>query len=222
METPMKTETPEDKRKRITAWVESGTVIEAIGGTAAIILAIMGLTKWAPLSMAAVSAIVLGGALFLQGLLVAAEYQEILSSFEGGPYAEFGGGLGAESVAGAAAVVLGILALLDIDAQTLLGIAALVLGAGLALSSGVTSRLSAVKLEIAKGTEAVRTEARHAVLDASITQMVLGIVTGVLGLLSLTGISPLSLTLIAMLAAGVSTLYSGGALAGRMFSMFKH
>lgn len=219
MDTSMKTETPATQERRVARWVESGSTIEAVGGAAAVVLAIVGLADIAPVSMMAIAAIVLGGALFLQGGLVAAEYNEILSKFEGGPYAEFGGGLGAEALAGISGVVLGILALFGLDAQTLMAVAAIVLGGGLVLSSGVASRLNSVKIDISRGSVEAKAAAHEAVTGASLTQIFIGVGAMILGVLALLSISPGVLTLVAMLGVGVSTLLSGGALIGRMWGM---
>ncbi len=171
--------------------------------------------------MLPITAIVLGAALFLQGGLVAAEYNEILSKFEGGPYAEFGGGLGAETLAGISAIVLGILALFGLDPQNLMSVAAIVLGAGLVLSSGVALRLNSVRIEISKGSETAKTVAREAVSAAAFTQIFIGLGAIILGVLALLYISPTTLSLVAMLGVGVSTLISGGALIGRMWGLVR-
>lgn len=221
METPMKTETPPPEARRVAHWVEGGSTIEVLGGFAAVILAIAGLTHYAPLTMVAIASIVLGGSLFLQGALVAAEYNEILAKLEGGPYDEFGAGLGAEALAGVAGMVLGILALFDVSPHILMGIAAIVLGAGLVLSSGVASRLNSVKIDVSTGSAEAKTAARRAVTASSLTLVVIGLSAAVLGVLAVINISADMLSLIAMLGIGVALLYSGGAVMGRMFSMTK-
>lgn len=217
METPMKSETGEPRS--VARWLESGSTIEALGGAAAVILTILGLAHVATESMMAIAAIVLGGSLFLQGGLVAAEYNEILSRFEGGPFAEFGGGLGAEALAGVSGILLGILALFGLEAQTLMAVAAIVLGGGLVLSSGVASRLNSVKIEIAKGSAEAKSAAHEAVYGASFTQILVGLGAVVLGVLALLSIASTVLILVALLAIGVSTLFSGGALITRMWAM---
>lgn len=213
-------ETPVREERRMARVVESGSTIEALGGVAAVVLAIVGLANISAGYMVAIAAIVLGGALLLQGGLVAAEYNEILSRFEGGPYAEFGGGLGAEALAGISAIVLGILALFGLDPQVLMSIAAIVLGAGLVLSSGVAMRLNSVKIEISRGTAEAKTAAHEAVSAASFTQIFVGLGAVILGVLALIGLSPMTLSLVAMLGVGASALLSGGALFGRMLSLF--
>lgn len=219
MDSPMKSESGQFPPRRLARWLESGSTVEAVGGVAAVILSILGLANIAPASMMAVAAIVLGGALFLQGGLVAAEYNEILSKFEGGPYAEFGGGLGAEVLAGISGIVLGILALFGLEAQTLMSTAAIVLGGGLVLSSGIASRLNSVKIEISRGPAEAKSAAHEAVTGASFTQIFVGLGSVILGVLALLAIAPEIMILVALLALGASTALSGGALLTRMLTM---
>jgi hypothetical protein len=222
MENPsVRPETTPREQTRLARMVESGSTIEALGGATAVILAIIGLANMSTVYMLAISAIILGAALFLQGGLVAVEYNEILTRFEGGPYVEFGGGLGAETLAGVSAMVLGILALFGLDAQNLMAVAAVVLGAGLVMSSGVTMRLNSVKIEISGGSSAAKTAAHEAVSAGAFTQIFVGLGALILGVLALLGISSLTLSLVAMLGIGASTLLSGGALTGRMWSLTK-
>ena len=213
-------ETPINEERKIARMVESGSTIEALGGVAAVILAIVGLADISSGYMAAVAAIVLGAALLLQGGLIAAEYNEILSRFEGGPYVEFGGGLGAEGLAGISAIVLGVLSLFGLGQATLMSIVAIVLGAGLVLSSGIAMRFNSVRIDVQ--TAERKTVAREAVSAASFTQVFVGLGAIILGVLALVGFSPMTLSLVAMLGIGASTLLSGGAVFGRMWGMTRH
>jgi hypothetical protein len=213
-------ETSVNEERKMARMVESGSTIETIGGIAAVVLAVVGLANIESTYMVAIAAIVLGAALLFQGGLVAAEYSEILSRFEGGPYAEFGGGLGAEALSGVTAIVLGILALFDIGAQNLMAVAAIVLGAGLVLSSGVVMRLNSVKIDILKGSGEAKHAAQGAVSAASYAQILVGLAAVILGVLALVGMSPMTLSLVAMLGVGASILLSGGSMFGRMLSLF--
>src|SRR5215469_1621593 len=106
--------------------VESGTaqtaayggLIDAIGGIAAGVLAIIGLTGLDPAGMAAIATIVLGAAFLVQAGTILSDYAHILyqtgtvsSSTDG----VAGDGLAAMFMAGAAGIVLGVLALLAIE-----------------------------------------------------------------------------------------------------------
>jgi len=213
-------EIPVNEEKKVARVVEGGSGIEALGGIAAVVLAILGLVHVGSGYMLAIAAIVLGGSMLFQGGMVAAEYGQILSEVEGNPHGEFGGGLGAEALAGVAAIVLGILALLNVAAPILMAVAAIVLGVGLVLSSGLLMRLNSVKIDVAAGSPSAKHAAHAAVSTASATQVLVGVAAAVLGILALIGINPLTLTLVAMLGLGVSLLLSGASMLGRMFTLF--
>ncbi len=200
----------------------SGSSTEALTGAGAVVLAILGLAHIAPQMMAAVSAIALGAALIMDGAAVAAEYSRILAESGNGKAskAELGGGLSTQIVGGAAAVALGVLALLNIEAQALLAIAAIVLGITVVSSGGVTTRLNALKIEISDEHELAKRIAREAMTTATGTDVLVGLAAVVLGILALVGIASSTLTLVAMLALGASILLTGSAVVGKMMSMF--
>lgn len=210
------------ENKRAARIVESGSTIDAIGGVAAVVLAIVGLAGIGPNYMLSIAAIVLGGSLLFQGGLMTVEYHEILSSLKGGSNIEFGGGLGAEGLAGVTALVLGVLALFGLDSAILMSIAAIVVGGGLILSSGVAMRFNSVKIDLAEGTSEAKTVAREALSGASLTQVFVGMAAAVLGILAVIGISPTTLSLVAMLSVGASTILTGGALFNRIWGMDRH
>lgn len=200
----------------------SGSSTEALTGAGAVVLAILGLAHIAPQMMAAVSAIALGAALIMDGAAVAAEYSRILAHSGKGTVnkAELGGGMSTQIVGGAAAVALGVLGLLNIEAQALLAIAAIVLGVTVVSSGGVTTRLNALRIEISDEHELAKRIAREAMTTATGTDILVGLAAVVLGILALVGIAAPTLTLVAMLALGASILLTGSAVVGKMMSMF--
>jgi hypothetical protein len=64
--------------------------------------------------------------------------------------------------------------------------------------------------------------AQEALSAASFTQVVVGMGAVILGVLAVIGISPMILSLVAMLAVGGSAVLSGGALFGRIWGMNRH
>ncbi len=202
-------------------FMEGSSVVETVGGIAGIVLAVIGLANIDQTYMVAVASIVLGAALLFQGGIVAAEYAEIMSRFEGGPYSEFGGGIGAEALAGATAIVLGILSFFSANALTLMSVAGIVLGGGMVLSSGVVLRLNSVKIEVSEGPGEAKYAAQRAISGASFTQIFVGLGAMILGILALIGINSMTLTLVSMLVVAASILLSGGSIFGRMFSLFR-
>jgi hypothetical protein len=211
------------EERRMARMVESGSTAEALGGIAAVVLAIVGLAHISAEHMMAIAAIVMGVAFLVESGMVAAEFKDIVAHFEGGPSSEFGGGLGAEAVTGVLATVLGILALLEVSPATLMSIAAITLGAGLILSSGVTSRLKSLKIQVAQAAEPTGAVAMvdEAVSAASVVQIIVGVGVIILGVLALIGLGTLVLNLVSMLAVGGSMLLTGGAVFGKMWSLLR-
>lgn len=202
--------------------VVGGSSTEAITGAAAVVLSILGLAHIAPHFMIAISSIALGTALLMDGAAVSAEYSRILSESGSGRIKtiELGGGLSTQIGGGISAVVLGVLALLGVASTTLMAIAAIVLGATMVFSSGVNTRLNALKVGNSGDHEMAKRIAHEAVIAATGTDVLVGLAASVLGILALVGIVPQTLSLVAMLALGASVLLTGGTLVGKMLSVF--
>lgn len=202
--------------------VIGGSSTEALAGAAALVLAILGLAQVAPGLMVAVAAIALGAALIFDGAAVAAEYSRILARSGNGALqsVELGGGLGTQISGGIAAVVLGVLALLNLDPTALTAIAAIVLGATMVLSSGVSTRLNALKIETSGDHDVAKRVAREALTATVGTDVLVGLAAIVLGILALVGLDTVTLVLVAMLALGAAVLLTGSAVIGKMLSIF--
>lgn len=198
-----------------------GSTVEALGGAAGIVLAIIGLASIQPEYMLAIAAIVIGATLVAQSALTASEYSEIFAKTGGGKWirAGFEGELGAQAMAGAAAIVLGVLAILGVHAMVLGSVAAIVLGTGFLLGSGVSSRLNAVDLELSGVHEVAKKVARVASSGSIGAQVLVGLAAIILGILGIVGFNTEILVLIALLILGASALLSGAALSGKMASM---
>jgi len=209
---------PEHHRERT---VIGGPTMEALAGGAAIVLAIIGLAGIEPRFMVSVSAIALGAAFVFDGGMVATEYSRILSH-SGGTLenVEFGGGLSAQVIAGIAVVVLCVLSLLNLDALVLTPIAAIVLGAAMVFSSGVSARLNTLKIDTSGDQELAKQIARQALSAATGLEVLVGLSAVVLGILALIGIGSMTLTLVAMLSLGASILLGGTAISGKMVNLF--
>lgn len=188
-------------------WESFGFTGGSITGLAAVVLSIIGLAGVATGHMAAISAIVLGAGMLLEGGVAAAAMSRF--RMRGTTSAVVGGGLSAEALAGIAAIVLGALSLIGAVPLILTSIAAIVLGGGLLMSCGVLSRLNTMKIESTRNAtydaikSTVDTEMMSAV-DASV-----GVAAIVLGILALVGIASGTLSLVALLALGGGTMVSG-------------
>lgn len=213
------TESPLQERELFKT-MTAGSTVEALAGVAAVVLAIVGLAGIAPRYMPAIAAIVVGAALLAQASLIAAEARKIeLREHLGSTQKlEFEGGISSEALAGGVAVVLGILALLDIGSHVLVSISAIVIGAALILECGAMNRINALDVDNGKHLT-MRRITRRAVTGSEGAQMLVGLAAIVLGILALVGVETSALNLIALLAIGVSILLSGAALGGRSASL---
>ncbi len=215
-----------EREKRSVEAAGAGAATEAIGAAAAIVLAIIGLSGALPMAMMAIATIVLGAALLLDAGAVAARYRRLVGESFGGEgravRAEVGGGMSAESIAGVAGIVLGILALLGLYPVVLSSIALIAFGAGLLFGSGAKGRFASLSTErhdLAATTRRVLDEALNFTAGG---EVLVGIGAVVLGILALLGLQPVTLVLVGYLAVGVTMLFSGSALGARMFSILRH
>jgi hypothetical protein len=177
--------------------IGGGAVAEAVAGVAAVVLAILGLASIETVWMVPIATIAVGAALAFEGAGISARFYETSTSRE--PEVS----MSAEFAAGAAGIVLGVLALCHLAPMTLSAIAVLVYGAALLLGTSGFTRES----EGARGTSA-----------ASGTHVLCGLAASVLGILALCGINPVTLTLVGLLIAAVSLVLSGGIVSAKMAS----
>ncbi len=171
--------------------VEGGAIMESMGAVATIALAIVGLAGVFSITMAAIAAIVLGAAIWMEGGAHAANYRKAASS--GSSVArtlEWSESLSAEFLGGLAGIFLGVLALLGVSPIPLLSVAALVFGATF-LFSGVAT-------------------------FGSSSQALMGLGALVLGLLAVIGLNSLILVLVAFACLGASALLHGAATSAKM------
>lgn len=189
-----------------------GSIVEAVGGAAGLVLAILGLATVFPRTLGAIAAIAIGVALLAEGAAIAGRYARLVAGTEAGAAsAELGGGTSAEFVGGAAGIVLGLLSLLGVAPLILPAVAALVFGAALLLGSGATWRLRAVQAD-----EQRADPTREFVQAASGAQVLVGLGATVLGIIALVGIAPETLTLAALLSVGATVVLGGTAITARM------
>ncbi|HET6575427.1 MAG TPA: hypothetical protein VFG68_17625 [Fimbriiglobus sp.] len=206
--------------------VAGGSVVETIGGAGAVVLAIVGLAGIYPIWMAGISAIALGAALMLRGMAVASRYYSLLDETTGGRAntTELGSGIGAEVVGGAAGIVLGILALLEVDPMVLLPVAAIVFGGTLLIGCGSNRRINSLIVEqpyypARNGSRRIAGDILEAANGAQALVAVAVIVLGIVALLN--PAYNLTLDLIAFLAAAGSVVLSGGTATAKMVTLLQ-
>ncbi len=181
-----------------------GFSAEAVAGAGAVVLAILALCGVLPRILTAIGVIALGAAFLCQGAAVA------YNSFRAG-VTQVASGTNAETIAGVAAIVLGILALVGIAPLSLIAISAIVFGGGLLFGTRAGYGMAA---QNGSAGQFATTPT-----GASGSQTLLGIGAATLGILAIVGIIPAVLEQVAVLCVGAGALLSGGAITGRMVAM---
>lgn len=178
-------------------WAAGGSMMEAIGAIATMALAIVGLAGVLVPTMSAIATIVVGAAFLLEGgSFGAAQFSSRATEFESASSS-----VGATFLGGVAGIVLGILALLGISAQTLLSVALIVYGATFLLSG------------MAQAGSFATTAGGNTLV---------GLGAAVLGILAVVGLSPTVLVLVGLLALGAGALFSGSAHSVRAVTETSH
>jgi hypothetical protein len=208
----------------VTEAAAGGSMAQAVGGLAAVVLAIIGLATEGtsiPFYMMSIATIVLGAAVLVGAAACIGRHAKLLTSaHRGGALSAAGssGGMTVEFVGGAAAIVLGILAILNIYPVTLAAVAALTLGACLLMGAGAMARPNPVSEMSFDTSELI---AREAAAGAASTQALVGLGAIILGILALVGLVPLTLTLVAWLCLGAAVTFTGAAISGKMISVLQ-
>ena len=156
----------------------------------------------------------------LEGAAIARQFSRLLAEAREIDSSSLGGGITAEYLAGIAGIALGILSLANISPLILAPIAAIIFGGALIMGSGITSRLNTMAIHQKEENAMIRQVSREAISAAANIRVLIGIGAATLGILSLVGLSPILLTIIAVLGIGFSDLLSGTAITGRMISLF--
>jgi hypothetical protein len=221
------------QQRHVGSGVLAGTsMVEALAGLGAIVLAIVGLAGGVPTLAMNIATIVAGVALWFEGGSLAARYQRVQATqfaYEGG--ADVAGGMSAEMMAGLTGVVLGILALIGISPGILVPAALTTYGGGLLIGAGANARAAVPSAstfaaqptyDTTTGTTTVRPEAYARELPqafgaAAGGQLMVGIGATVLGILALVGVAPTTLSLVGLLAIGASILLTGTAAGAALF-----
>lgn len=214
------------ERKRDVFEAESAeSFVEAAGGVAVIILAIIGLVRSDTGLMTSITSIVLGATLLLQGGAIAAEFSKLFTVVSGAASdaVELSGGLLTEVVGGGTVLVLGILSLLGVHPMTLLPTAVIVTGTALIIETSAQQRLNELRLQASNSSDMAQKVAHAAASSASGAQVIAGITAIILGILALSSAGPRpELTLVAYLVLGAAVALSGTALTGRIMRVFAH
>jgi hypothetical protein len=205
-----------------------GGLIDAIGGIATAVLAIIALTGFAPEVLAGVATIVFGAALIIQGGTLLSEYSSLIlpsgaTATSVATEAFAGDGVSAMLVVGASGVVLGILALLGIAPATLTAVAVIAFGSALVLSASSARHL--YRLQTALRRSAMQSGAEmvagQMAAGSGGVQLLTGLAAIVLGILAVSGVNAAALTLVALLVLGITVIMTGSALSGMVMSFMR-
>ena len=194
----------------------AGSVIEALGGIGVVALAIIALAGIIPAVLAPIAVIAFGVALAAEGTSIASRYAQLVRyDGEAVEKTEIGGGAGSEVIGGLAGIVLGILALIGMVPTVLVAAAVITFGASLLLGAGTSARLSSM---VAISGHWMAGDALTGTAGA---EVMVGIGSITLGILALTGITPTTLNLVALLTLGAGAVIEGAAVSGSLLAVWR-
>jgi hypothetical protein len=212
-----------EEEKRTEQIFVGGSSIETLGGFAAAVLAIIGVTGYEQIYMLGTACIATGIALLAHGGSIAARWNEVLRRLDGERFdrSELIGGVGTEVFGGGVGLVLGILALANVRPFVLLPVAAIVFGGSLLLGGAAQPDLEALIPEYQMRDVRYHRRTHDAIQASGGVMVMVGIASAVLGILALLDVGPiLTLTLVGMLCIGGALLMAGGALTARFARRF--
>lgn len=208
-----------------------GGAMDAIGGIATAVLAIIGLAGYRPELLADVAVIVFGAALLIQGGTLLSEYSQVISpagALQTVSDAFSGDGIATMFPVGIAGIVLGILAIIGVVPLVLSAVSVIAFGAALMLSAQSVRKLSRMQSEVKRAAQsryAVREFLAGEMASGSAgLQFVAGLASLVLGIIAVVmagSVRNEELTLVALLVVGVTNIVSGSALSGMVMSFMR-
>jgi hypothetical protein len=203
-----------------------GGFVDALGGIATIVLAIIGLAGIRPEVLVSIATIVFGAALLIQGGAMLSEFAQIeqIEATSDANVSASGGGLSTLFLVGVGGIVLGVLALLNVHAPMLTAISAIAFGGALAISSAAVWQLltsRSVASRFRGRSSVVRVVASEVASGSAGVQAMAGLGALILGILAVCGIYAQTLTLIALLVAGAAILLTGSTLSATMIGFMR-
>ena len=199
--------------------IVAGTTVASMWAIGAAVLAILGLCTVMPQYMLPVAVLVLGlGFVNLASINIAWERMFRFTNAQATQdWRAYFGGTIAVMAAGIVAIVLGILNLVFLADLRVAAVAAIAMGLGMFMHSGIVRSISRFTHETAFGGEAVRPNgpfAFNALSVAPVRDALVGIAGVVLGILALLQIATLTLGLVAMVAMGAALAFTASTVCG--------
>jgi hypothetical protein len=208
-----------------------GGAMDAIGGIATAVLAIIALAGWRAELLAGVATIVFGAALLIQGGTLLSEYSQVYTptgALQAASDAFSGDGLAAMFPVGIAGIVLGILALLGIASYALTAISVIAFGAALMLSAQSVRKLYRLQTEVRRASLSAYTTREYVAGEmaggSAGIQFLTGLAAVVLGIIAVAAggdVRSEILTLVGLLVVGLTNIISGSALSGLVLSFMR-
>jgi hypothetical protein len=197
-----------------------GLLTEGAAGIAVIVLAIIALAGVSAEALTSIAAIVIGVGLMVQAFNSAAEHSKILTANAGTSTqaAEFGGDVMVDCMCGLTGIVLGILALVGINAAHLLPPALIVFGGALLVSGAMAVRPRTLSVSGPGSEAAVVTY--HGSPAAGGMEILIGLAAIVLGILSLLMTGGWVLLLVGFIAVGAAMLLVSATFSGAVMRLF--
>jgi hypothetical protein len=197
-----------------------GLLTEGAAGIAVIVLAIIALAGSASEALASIAAIVIGVGLMVQAFNSAAEHSKMMTANAGtsAHAAEFGGDVMVDCLCGLTGIVLGILALVGINAAHLLPPALIVFGGALLVGGAMAMRPRTLSVAGPAGEAAAVTY--HGSPAAGGMEFLIGLAAIVLGILSLLMTGAWVLVLVGFIAVGAAMLLVSATFSGAVMRLF--
>jgi hypothetical protein len=220
----------ESKRSDMATYVERrglanevepvGLLTEGAAGVAVIVLAIIALAGVSPEALTSIAAIVVGVGLMVQAFNSAAEHTNMAMSGAAAAAhrAEFGGDVMVDCMCGLTGIVLGILALVGINAAHLLPPALIVFGGALLVGGAATLRPRT--LPAAEAGSETSTVVYQGSSAAGGMEILIGLAAIVLGILSLLMTGMWVLVLVGFIAVGAALLLASATFSGAVMRLF--
>ena len=207
-----------------------GGFVDAIGGIATVVLAIVALAGVHSDMIIAIATIIFGAALLVHGGTLLSEYASLIFP-PGTPVAatqDFSGGsLSAVFLVGAGGIVLGVLALLGILPVELTAVAIIAFGSTMVLSSNAVWHMHHLKRSSMLAKNAQDWHLWSEILAGEMAagsagmQALAGLAAVVLGILGVVGTNPATLTMVGLLVLGTTIVLTGSALSGAVLSFMQ-
>jgi hypothetical protein len=214
-----------EKRTEATSLTLTGTIAEAAGSIAVIVLSIIGLAQSsASATIVAVTVIVMGAALLAEGGALASEFSRLATVNGDAAAADTQiSGMSLQVTGGGVALVLGILALLNVATETLLAVALIMVGGVMLLTAGTIPQLRQIRAQTAGASEIVQMIGRSAMSGLAGAQLLCGLAAIVLGILALSAADVAlarTLVLSGLLVVGGAMTIGVTAMSGNMMRFF--